>query len=166
MPSDLDIRVAEHTDMPRIEHNLGANQAFFYRNRLTQRCLVLSAWLHGEPVAALCVSFEDAEEQEIREHLPGVPLLYRLYVRDDLRSRGIGSALLRHAEDLLTGQGHTAVAVGVDVTNHRAIKLYSGRGYAEWDHGEIATVLESYSDAGELETLPDLCKVFVKRLAT
>jgi GNAT superfamily N-acetyltransferase len=150
--------------MRKIGHVLGANQAFFYLKRLSQRALVLSAWLDDQPIGAICLSFDKADEPEITRHLPGVPLLYRLHVTEDRRNEGVGTQLLRWAERVAAVCGFTKLAFGVDLHNQRAMNLYSRLGYTEWEFGQIDTMRETYSDDGRLVSLPDRCLIFVKEI--
>src|SRR5215217_8109929 len=90
---DLNIRPTAAEDVPEIEYVLGRDQARFYSSRLGRPGTVLGAWLKGELTAALYVSWESADEPEVKLRLPDVPLLYRLHVREDLRRRRIGTTL-------------------------------------------------------------------------
>ena len=150
--------------MPVVGHVLGADQAHFYRNRLARPGVVLSAWLEDQLAAALYVCWEPADEPEVRQHLPDVPLLHRLRVRPDLRRRQIGTKLIEAAEELLRSRGHTRVAVGVDLHNQRAAGLYRHLDYAEWEHGAVPTTREMYVEDGSVRRLPDRCRIFVKSL--
>lgn len=160
----LHIRPATIEDMPVVGHVLGADQAHFYRNRLARPGVVLSAWLEDQLAAAIYVCWEPADEPEVRQHLPGVPLLHRLRVRPDLRRRQIGTQLIEEAEKLLRGRGHKLVAVGVDPDNKRAAGLYEHLHYREWEHGEVPTTREVYVADGSVRRLPDRCRIFVKSL--
>jgi GNAT superfamily N-acetyltransferase len=150
--------------MPTIERVLGHNQAHFYRRRLDRGGVILTAWHENELTGAICVSFEPADEPLIRQHLAGVPLLYRLQVKDGKRSQGIGTGLITQAEQLVKGRNHSTLAFGVDTGNRRPMRLYRRLGYREWDHGEVDTVRELYTIDGQLDSVPDRCMIFVKRL--
>jgi mycothiol synthase len=62
----------------------------------------------------------------------------QLGVADTWRRKGLGSALLQHAFGIFLERGHTAVALGVEADNQRAIDFYLGVGmtchhrYAEY----------------------------------
>jgi|SRR5215467_13487756 len=157
------IRTASAEDMPTVARVLGPDLADFYRRRLDCGGVVLASWRADELVGAIYVSWDPADEPVICAQLPGVPLLYRLLVREDLRKHGIATGLVRASETLLRSSGFTQIAVGVDPDNYQAIRLYDRLGYAESPLGEIATFQERYDD-GELTTVPDRCLVYVKRL--
>lgn len=59
-----------------------------------------------------------------------VPQMLDLYVRDDLRSQGIGTALVRAMERMAREAGQEVMYVGVDpAENARALALYRRLGY-------------------------------------
>ena len=100
---------------------------------------------NGRPVGMVYLWQEPADEPEIREHLPEVPLLMHFEVLEEYRGRGIGTRLLRHAERHLHDAGHRRVALGVNPKNHDAIRLYLRCGYQQWPHGDVATDNDEYS---------------------
>jgi GNAT superfamily N-acetyltransferase len=153
----LEILPALPEDVSTVGRVLGVHNAHFYAERLSRDSVVLVARRTRDVAGAVCASWAPADEPEIREHLARVPLLYRLYVLRDLRRRGIGTALVEHAERLLRDRGHRAVAVGVDPDNEPALALYAKLGYREWKHGLIPTHDQEYAD--------DWCTVYVKDLA-
>lgn|GEM_PF-3590584 len=65
-----------------------------------------------------------------------MPIIFHLAVRESHRGHGIGSLLLRAAEDQLKRQGHPDAELFVDVTgkNYEAlIRFYADRGYRNGD---------------------------------
>ncbi len=91
--------------------------------------VVLVAVLDGTLVGAVWASWGPADEPEIRQHLGGVPLLYHFEICKEMRGQGIGTGLLRYAEQLLGDAGYTRVALGVDEGNIDARRLYERLGY-------------------------------------
>jgi GNAT superfamily N-acetyltransferase len=140
--------------MRDFEHVLGPLQSGFYRDRLSDRGAVLSAWLDGRLAGAICVSLEPAEEWILRLILRGVPLLYRLQVHTEHRRQGIGAALVDAAEDVVHKYGCRRVAVGVDDHNPQAARLYDRLGYRRWRWLRFRTAEQTYY------------RMYVKRLAT
>ena len=59
--------------------------------------------------------------------------LFRLYVQEPFTARGIGSRLLRAAEDSAAERGATVLWLTPWVHNTRALRFYAHHGYA--DHG-------------------------------
>ncbi|GAA1691427.1 hypothetical protein GCM10009765_46050 [Fodinicola feengrottensis] len=124
---------------------------------------LLIALIAGRPVGHIYLWREDAEEPELREHLPAVPLIMNLWVSDDHRRQGIGKELVARAEADLSGAGHREVALGVHPDNTDAIKLYLSLGYEQWGYGQIATCKEP-ARAGKERFANDICEIYVKRL--
>jgi diamine N-acetyltransferase len=79
--------------------------------------------------------------------------LNRLYVHERFTARGIGKALLRHAEALAAQQGAAAMWLTAWVDNARAVGYYPRRGY-----GDVGAA--TYSFEGEHYEN----RVFVKEL--
>lgn len=160
------VRVATGADLPALVGSLG--QERFFADRLarqrTGRGRLLVAWLAGVPAGDVYLWLEPAEEPELRERLPGVPLLQHLEVRDGLRNRRIGSALLQAAERWLAGQGHVRVALGVTPDNHGAARLYRRHGYREWPFPPILTSSEELRPDGTTRRRSELCRILLKRL--
>jgi GNAT superfamily N-acetyltransferase len=162
---DLAIRQAHADDRPAIVRALGEER--FFLDRLQRQ---------GEGHGELLVAYEgdvvigvvyvwrgEAEEPELREHLPDVPLLNHLEVVEHRRNHGIGTAIIEAAESLVLGLGLKKLALGLRLHNHDAARLYRRLGYREWEHGEIWTTYVVMSD-GEETQVPEKCRILVKDL--
>ena len=126
--------------------------------------VLLVAWLDGRPVGDGFLSWEPAEDPEVRRRLPGVPELGHLEVVGPLWGRGIGTALIRAAEATARRFGHDRLLLAVGVDNPDARRLYERLGYADWGHGTmVGTWLERDHD-GRPVTLSETCHVLIKRL--
>lgn len=66
------------------------------------------------------------------EH-PGAGTVLQFDVVDGMRGQGIGTALLRRAEQLIADHGCERVTLGVEDTNLDAIRLYGRLGYRQFD---------------------------------
>ncbi|MGP4093889.1 GNAT family N-acetyltransferase [Nonomuraea sp. KM90] len=125
---------------------------------------LLVAWEAERALGDVYVWLAPAEEPELRTHLPGVALLTHLEVVPQRRNQGIGTELLRAAEERLTAMGHEQVALGVGLDNPSAQRLYRRHGYEEWPHGKVGTTQVVYRADGERELRPELCRIMVRRL--
>ncbi|MBF8188315.1 GNAT family N-acetyltransferase [Nonomuraea sp. K274] len=140
----------------------------YFTDRLTRQDtghgFLLVAWQEEVAVGDVYVWLAPAEEPELRAHLPDVALITHLEVLPGRRNAGIGSELLRVAEELLAAFGHERVALGVGLDNRGAQRLYGRCGYAEWPHGKVATTEVVYHPDGTHELRPEVCRIMVKPL--
>lgn len=160
---DLVIRPAGPDDLEALAKALG--QARFFADHLAMqedgRGVLLTAWWRDSPKGDVYLRLEPAEEPEIRQFLPGVPLLTHLEVVPDDRNHGIGTRLIAAAEAALADLGYDRVALAVEVTNDHAARLYKRLGYRDWDHEPVTC----YSWLpNNHERRPEVCYVLVKRL--
>jgi GNAT superfamily N-acetyltransferase len=162
----LMIRRASAGDLPALSRALG--QRYFFADRLQRqeegRGVLLVAWLDGVPVGDVYVWLEEPEEPEIRERLPGVPLLNHFEVHPAWQNRGIGTRIIGAAEELIAAGGGNRVALGVHPDNEDAMRLYERRGYVTWLHPDVETLSEEFLDTGERQRTPEKCRVLVKDL--
>lgn len=96
----------------------------------------LTAWADddgdGVPVGTAQILWRGCAAPEVQARFPGCPELNGLGIwPPELRSRGIGSALIRAAEEEVRAAGHALIGLGVDDDNHRAAALYLRTGYRE-----------------------------------
>ncbi|MEU9802732.1 GNAT family N-acetyltransferase [Streptomyces sp. NPDC051000] len=92
------------------------------------------AWSEGIPVGTAQILWQGCEAPEVRERFPECPELNGLGVwPPQLRSQGIGAAIIRAAETQAHHSGHHRMGLGVDDQNHRAASLYLRLGYQETD---------------------------------
>jgi len=161
-----EIRPASDADLATLVAVLGERHWFTDRLARQQRGggVVLVAWLEGRPVGEVFLECEPAKEPEVRRQLPGVPRLDHLEVAGLFQGRGIGTALIRAAEDSARQLGHERIALGVGLDNPKARRLYERLGYADWGHGTVVATWVEYPDDGPPVTLSEVCDMLVKRL--
>lgn len=161
------VRVATSAELPALVGSLG--QRGFFTDRLDRqragRGLLLVAWLSGLPVGDVYLRLEPADEPEVRQCLPGVPLLQHLEVRHGHRNRRIGSAMIRTAERLLREHGYQRVALGVALDNHGAARLYRRHGYREWPHPPVTSRYQQIRPDGGTRCQSELYQILVKDLS-
>lgn len=162
----LRVRAATRRDLAGLTRALGSGQLFAERlgRQREGRGLLLVASVRNVIAGSVYLWLEAAEEPELRERLPGVPLLQHLVVRREYRNRRIGTALVAVAERLLHDLGYRAVALGVRPDNVDAIRLYRRLNYREWGHPPIPTVDEEFLPNGSRRRSPATCRIFVKLL--
>jgi GNAT superfamily N-acetyltransferase len=160
----VQIRRASPADLGRLEGTFGAFLGQAYAERSRQDGAVLVAAIGRELVAAVFVATGRPAETEIVERLGPVPMLHRLNVVAGYRRREIGTRVIETAERMLRDAGHPRLAVGVDLDNDGAARLYHRLGYREWPHGILRTFREHGGEDGTVIVTPDECRVFVKEL--
>jgi GNAT superfamily N-acetyltransferase len=162
----LDIRPGSAADLAALVAALEERHWFSERLDRQQQGggVVLVAWLDGRPVGDVYLDCEPAKEPEVRRHLPGVPVLDHLEVLGPLWGRGMGTALIRAAEDTARQLGYEWLALGVGLENFRARRLYERLGYADWGHGAVVGTWVEYPDDGPPVILSEVCDMLVKRL--
>jgi GNAT superfamily N-acetyltransferase len=139
MTAKAEIRPASDAELATLVAVLGGRRWFTDRLARQQRGggVLLVAWLEGRPVGEVFLECEAAKEPEVRRHLPGVPRLDHLEVLGPLWGQGIGTALIRAAEDTARKLGHERIALGVGLVNSGARRLYERLGYVDWGHGTV-----------------------------
>ncbi|MEV0719032.1 GNAT family N-acetyltransferase [Asanoa sp. NPDC050611] len=160
----MEIRPASAEDMLYLERVLGPERTAFYRHRLKRQGVVLTSWEGEDLTGTVYVTWEPADEDQVRLHLPGVPFVHRLYVVPGLRKKGRGQALLREAEELDEVRLAGRLGIGIDLDNDVVVSLYERLGYREWAHGIVETTREEHLPDGTVATYPDFCRIFVKDL--
>lgn len=68
---------------------------------------------------------------ELEALAPGAWYLNVLASYEAFRGRGLGSALLAHAETVAAAAGHHAISLIAEDTHHDALRLYAAKGYHE-----------------------------------
>jgi GNAT superfamily N-acetyltransferase len=126
----------------------------------------LIAWTEtGEPVAHCEVRWDGCASPTVQAAYPECPEINGLRVyRDELRGRGIGSALIRTAESLAHARAYEWIGLGVADDNPRAARLYARLGYvARRRYVDVWTFVD---DNGTPHTYRHPCTFLVKELPT
>jgi GNAT superfamily N-acetyltransferase len=160
---NLHIRRARPADRDVLVQELGQRRFFDDRfsRQAARRGMLLVAWHDARPIGILYLWLEEAEEAELRERLPGTPILNHLEIHQDHRGRGIGTELIMAAERRLHKLGFEQVVLAVEVTNARAAQLYTRLGYREWPHPTVKCY--SLTD-GRGQRHAEICRIMVKPL--
>ena len=160
---NLRIRRARATDLDVLIGELGQQRFFDDRfSRQSKRLgMLLTAWRGVRPIGVIYLWLEDAEEAELREHLPDTPILNHLEIHPEHRGKGAGTKLIKAAERRLRKLGFHQVALAVEITNRQATRLYQRLGYEEWPYPNV----ECYSlTDGDGERRVEVCRIMVKTL--
>jgi GNAT superfamily N-acetyltransferase len=160
---NLHIRRARTADLEVLVRELGQRE--FFADRFARQAgrlgTLLTAWRGNRPVGVLYLWLEEAEEEELRTHLPKTPILNHLEIHADHRGRGIGTRLIVAAERRLRMLGFDEVALAVEITNGRAARLYKHLRYEDWPYGKVRCY--SLTDSqGQRQV--EICRIMVKPL--
>ncbi|WP_324605716.1 GNAT family N-acetyltransferase [Streptomyces ipomoeae] len=165
---DMEITACTAPDVVLLDRYMGSpGRTSFHARRFARQeagqCTYLVAWLDGRPVGHTEMRWIGCADPEVRAARPDCPEIGGLAVRpEELRSRGIGTALVRAAEDLARERGLTVVGIGVAKDNPRAAVLYARLGYRA-----LTDYLDrySYEDVdGMIRECVDPCVFLVKEL--
>ncbi len=164
----MEITVCGPADVALLDEHIGSQgAASFHARRFARQergeSTYLVAWLEGRPVGHAEMRLTGCDAAEVRAARPGCPEINGLGVwPEELRSRGIGTALIRAAEELAAERGITTVGIGVGKDNPRAAALYARLGYEPlvdyYDRWSYET------DDGRLRDWVEECTFLVKEL--
>ncbi|WP_307174056.1 GNAT family N-acetyltransferase [Streptomyces africanus] len=131
----MEITVCRAADVPLLDQYIGSPGATSFHARRFERqeqgrSTYLVAWVDARPVGHTELRWGGCDDAAVRAARPGCPEINALSVwPETLRSRGIGSALIRAAEERARERGRTAIGLGVADDNPRAAVLYARIGY-------------------------------------
>jgi [ribosomal protein S18]-alanine N-acetyltransferase len=104
--------------------------------RLGGRGTYLVAWDDGAPVAHAHVAWDDGAPVA-HAHVAwtdtqlGVPEIQDVFVCDDRRRQGLGTAVTLAAERAAEARGHRRISIGTSIDNDAARGLYEKLGYRD-----------------------------------
>nr|BFE64910.1 hypothetical protein GCM10020063_094360 [Dactylosporangium thailandense] len=162
------VRPARKADLPR-------RVAAFEQRRYFARCLarqfelgILLAAVTAEEaiVASTYLRLAPAEEWQLREWLPKVPVLSHVEVAPDYRGNGVGTAIIQAAEAEARARQRHRIVLGVRPGDRAAYGRYERLGYADWGRGRINALVVEYDDEGVRSVGTEPCLIMIKNLQT
>lgn len=163
MRDEVQIWEIDEADVLRFVGNRDERH-FFLDHLDLKRGIPLFAFRGDAFLGHVFIRLAPAEEPEIREGLPGVPLLQHLRVMDAHQRSGVARRLIGEAERLLYSRGFRQVALAVHPHNHGAISLYRKLSFSAWRKHTLPTFRDHVQDDGGTIRKEEPCLVFVKRL--
>lgn len=110
-----------------------ARNAATHRARLNLQddgmLVYLIAWIGDVPVGHGLLLWEGPTGSPKQHIARPCPYVEDLWVRNDVRSRGIGARMLAEMTMMAIAHGHKAVSLSVGIDNGRAIDLYQRMGF-------------------------------------
>jgi ribosomal protein S18 acetylase RimI-like enzyme len=127
------IRECTPGDLEALEQLSPSGQNREHARRLERQLageeIYLLAWFQGGLAGYGALLWQGCTDPVVRAAFPDCPEVYGLHVESGLRGRGIGTALVRVAEDRARRRGFQRIGISVDVDNNRAARLYERLGY-------------------------------------
>jgi len=163
------IRPAAPGDLPLLREWFPGGPPEKHAERLAAqqvgKAVYLVAWSRGRPVGHCLLKWEALTEKPlIAERLQKCSEVEDLFVHPDLRSQGIGSQLLRAAEEEAARRGYQRMGLDVGVDNPRARSLYERHGYEEAGFGEHRIGGTYVDENGCSRTWQETCIYLLKDL--
>ncbi|MCX5337917.1 MULTISPECIES: GNAT family N-acetyltransferase [unclassified Streptomyces] len=161
----MEITVCRAADVALLDRYMGSPGATSFHARRFARqeageCMYLVAWLGGRPVGHTEMRWIGCAAPEVAVECPEIGGL--AVWPAELRSRGIGTALIQAAERLAGQRGLTAVGIGVGRDNLRAAALYARLGYRPVAHYLDRYTYEEHD--GTTRECVDACTFLTKEL--
>jgi GNAT superfamily N-acetyltransferase len=129
----VQIRACQQEDAKQLERQDRAQPQRLQRQQQGRSTFLIAVSVpDGVPVGMGEILWDGCAAPEVRQRYPSCPELNGLEVWPaQLRSHGIGTAIVHTAEDLVRQRGYHQLGLGVDDHNHRAAALYLRLGYQE-----------------------------------
>jgi GNAT superfamily N-acetyltransferase len=157
--SEVVIEICKRSDLPLLEEGFPTGKSKFHLQRYKMQesgdSTYLVAWKDGRPVGRLNLKWVGADEKAIKDVLGMIPEINALGVVPDLQSQGIGTHLVKRAEQLASERGCHKIGMGVEKDNNRARKLYERLGYSDWGHGRYSPSFYRTNDDGTKELITE-----------
>ncbi len=167
MTIKIDIRQLTRNELVSVEEQLARDSPERHRRRLIEQdrgnAVYLIAWADQTPVGHVLLKWAGSAREPMASRLADCPEIEDLFAVEEHRSEGIGSSLLRAAEELAARNGYSRVGLGVGVENTGARALYERVGYVDTglEYREHATWTDS---RGRVRRYDEVCNYLVKRL--
>jgi GNAT superfamily N-acetyltransferase len=160
------VRQCRQQDVTVLEHHVPTGRNHYHQARYHRQSEGLStfliAYLGEAPVGSGEVLWQ-AKEPDVRDRFPDCPEINGLSVVAERQSRGIGTAIIRVAEQRAVQFGHQRIGMGVDDHNVRAAALYLRLGYRDTGcrYGDRYRYVD---DRGVRHDVADPCRFLVKTI--
>lgn len=163
----VDTRPLEPAEFERLCADMPLRSRAQHRSSLNRQqadeLLYLIAWEGPRAVGQVSLFWTPANDPVAA--LAGCPWVVDLLVHPEVRSRGIGTALLGACEAAARARGHRRIGLGVTIHNTRARALYERLGYHDAGLDE-QLMTGSWEDAsGQTHVWEDLVTYLIKPLA-
>jgi GNAT superfamily N-acetyltransferase len=166
----VEIRPLTEEDLTLVEERINHDwrRADKHRKRLDRQerreAVYVVAWHQQDPVGHALVVWNGATNGHITSSLRDCPNIEDIFVVPDLRSKGVGSQLLEHAESLAGGRGFSKIGLGVDVDDSSVRAWYERAGYRDTGFGEYTDRWKYHDRDGRQRWAEEVCIYLTKSL--
>ncbi len=165
----LDVRPLRRFEIETVAAKLNpARNAATHRARLNLQddgiLVYLIAWIEDTPVGHGMLLWNGPTGSPKQHINRPCPYVEDLWVRNDLRSRGIGARILAEMTMMAIAHGSSAVALSVGVDNGRAINLYKRMGFATTQTPTFTLSGMVTASDGETHFWTERCQYMLKSL--
>ncbi|NGM12937.1 GNAT family N-acetyltransferase [Verrucosispora sp. CWR15] len=161
------VRECRQRDVAALEESVPTGRNRYhearYRRQSEGTSTFLIAYLNDVPAGCGEILWQGAKESDVRGRFPECPEINGLTVAADHRSQGVGTTIIRAAEELALRRGHHRIGMGVGEDNSRAGALYLRLGYEDTGY----RYLDRYhyiDERGTRHEVADRCLFLVKEL--
>jgi GNAT superfamily N-acetyltransferase len=162
------VRQCRAQDVGLLEYRIPTGRNRYHEARYCRQREGLStfliAYLDDIPVGSGEVLWQGAKEPEVRDRFPDCPEINGLAVVPERQALGIGTAIIRTAEQFAARRGRHRIGMGVDDRNVRAATLYLRLGYRDM----ACRYLDRYhyvDEHGVSHDVADPCRFLIKALS-
>ena len=93
------------------------------------------AFDQGSEVGHLRIRWGGTKNTYAKQFVKKTPNIECFGIKQEYQSLGIGTKILKTAEELIKNHGYRLAGLSLEITNAKAKEFYLKRGYNEWDHG-------------------------------
>jgi predicted GNAT family acetyltransferase len=156
-------------DVERLEAGIPSGLSRFHEQRFARQQLgassYLIAWVDDVPAGHADIRWDGVDTAALRQRFPRCPMINALDVwPEQMRSRGIGTALIAEAERQAVARGFGQIGLGVADDNPRASALYLRLGFRETGCHYLGRY-EVVDPAGARHAITEACQFLVKDLS-
>jgi ribosomal protein S18 acetylase RimI-like enzyme len=144
--------------------NLAATHTERFALQERDEAVYLVAVVDGAIAGHLLLKWDGPDGDLLRSQLAPCAEIEDLRVVEELRSRGIGSALLEHAARLTAARGQTRLGLAVGLDNDRARALYERVGFTQVDIPPFDVRWQYRTPTGEIAWGSERCVYLIKAL--
>jgi ribosomal protein S18 acetylase RimI-like enzyme len=164
----MNIKLCEEKDIELLEREIPSpGQSKFHIGRLKLQkdgtASYLIAWHNEKPVGHLLVKW-NGFGPVMPKGLKDIPELNSFEVAENSRGNGIGTSLIKAAEDLAKQKGIKTIGLLVNHDNLKAKLLYERLGYHDSNTGTYVDEWEAIDDSGNKFIDSETCLAMIRNL--